>query len=1062
VAAPKTAARAGIARSGDARSGYPIPVGARALLYALSNVARSGATRSNYTDGRVYISIGGIQVGTGRPDPDARVLVATASLRDELHEAPTTATLTAVGFVPEIGDPVTITIGSRNNGNAEFTGTVLRTTHGAITSDASVDQVQLACIDPTWGLDTRLVSAYFTGSASTIAAALVAGWAPGYTTQIQPGLATLSGGVTFTNQELSDCLTHLCKRIGTTWRCDYAKVVHIPADYPEETAPSELNAVHPSLANFWHDVDLSQQVTRVHVEGGGVTAAATLPPGEPMIPLIGDPSWYDPAGGVVVSGPQRIRYTGVSQGGGGGLVGTGAGPTGAVGLTQAAGTGVPPGAHGYAITFQTGTGESLAGPVSTIVSGAIAPPTVAPVAGAPTAGLGPDPGYHEYAITFVTATGETAAGPRVGQITAATPAPGSAPTVGAAQPGAGLEQGTHDYQVTFTTATGETTPGPVSGAVLIAPITTPAHPPTLEASANGLAAFWEPGDSLIYAYTWMTPAGGETLVGPYASIVAKSGGTLVKFWEDAIVPLGVSSLRLYRYVTGSRTELRIAATIPATTQAFWDYGTTQEHPNPITPGPPSTSTAASSGIVPLSAIPLGPAGTGITGRKLYRRSQGAGFRLLAALANNTATTYTDATPSASLGAAPPASSTAGSHRIPLSGLQVPDNPLVTTRKLYGTAAGGAGAEALRFVADIGRTATTYTVATQDSALGAAPPASSTAFAQQVQVSGIPLGSSAVTARKLYRTAANAAGLQFLVTIANNTTTTFLDAIGDAALGAAPPTVDTSALQQPQGQVLAGSTVLPVASLAAFPPGGGWAVIGNGTQVIKYGALTAGALTGIPAAGTGAITASIAYNSTVTAAPMLTGIPTSLARRVRDAREALDDARDDLRDALDEALEDRDPGGVVNPQAEVDPFATEPGPIRYPILRGSDVNLWITETDAAAVASRAALLGTDGIQEDYHQDRRLGRGEARARALAILQLKKDPLVTVRYTCRDSNTRAGRTVVVNLGDPYNLYKVPLVIQSVTTTFIATRSGALATHTVEASSARLTFEQLVAMIR
>ena len=72
----------------------------------------------------------------------------------------------------------------------------------------------------------------------------------------------------------------------------------------------------------------------------------------------------------------------------------------------------------------------------------------------------------------------------------------------------------------------------------------------------------------------------------------------------------------------------------------------------------------------------------------------------------------------------------------------------------------------------------------------------------------------------------------------------------------------------------GSTSLPVAGTSPFVPTGGWALIGNGDQVIRYTGLSASALTGIPATGAGAIVAPVAYNSTVTATPMLTGIPAS--------------------------------------------------------------------------------------------------------------------------------------------------------------------------------------------
>jgi uncharacterized phiE125 gp8 family phage protein len=62
---------------------------------------------------------------------------------------------------------------------------------------------------------------------------------------------------------------------------------------------------------------------------------------------------------------------------------------------------------------------------------------------------------------------------------------------------------------------------------------------------------------------------------------------------------------------------------------------------------------------------------------------------------------------------------------------------------------------------------------------------------KVQLSGIPLGGSAVTSRKIYRTAAGGAVYMLLATLADNTTTTYLDNIADSALGAGAPAVNTT-------------------------------------------------------------------------------------------------------------------------------------------------------------------------------------------------------------------------------------------------------------------------------
>ena len=89
---------------------------------------------------------------------------------------------------------------------------------------------------------------------------------------------------------------------------------------------------------------------------------------------------------------------------------------------------------------------------------------------------------------------------------------------------------------------------------------------------------------------------------------------------------------------------------------------------------------------------------------------------------------------------------------------------------------------------------------------------------------------------MYRTAANLATLKLLATIANNTATTYgPDTASDASLGALPPTIDTSELTQPVGQVVPGATSIPTAGASPFLSTGGW--VQSATQVIRYTGVT---------------------------------------------------------------------------------------------------------------------------------------------------------------------------------------------------------------------------------
>ena len=859
------------------------------LLYAMSGVARAGATRSNVHSNRVFVSIDDVHYATGRAAEATRILVESLQITDNHHEEPTTGQCRAMGFTPIEGQTVVITLGSKNTLVREFGGQILRRQHVSLTSDQdnlTAHAYALSLIDWTWGMDKRTVSGYYTGSATTIAEELIAEYAPGYTSSVEAGLDTVTGGITFTNSSLTGALTQLCNRVGAKWLCDYFKVVRVYTVDTGDTNPTTLTATHASLRDFAETRDLSQVVTRVQVEGGGSVALTDVAPGETVIP-VETAEWYDDAGGIVVSGPQRIAYTGRTEGGGGGLVGPGAQPSSAPAAAVVIGAGVETGAHDYGVTFVTGAGESLPGPVSQVTVGVTTPPSSAPSPGSATSGTGPDAGTHDYVATFVTAAGQTTPGVASTPVTVLAPVTkptgitGWTPTTG----GGLVDDGVYTHVVTFYTATGET-----------------------DAS---------------------TSTGGSIGAGNTAVVL---------------------------------------------------YG------------------------IPVSGDAR------VIGRRIYRTTDGGATRkLVATISNNTTTTYTDTTADGSLGANVPTSNTTSYRTVPLTG--IPLGPAdVTSRKIYRRFNATGTYKLVATIAD--NTTTTYSDAIENASLGADAPTTNTATANQVALSAIPIGGASVTSRKVYRTVAGGAQLKLLATIADNTTTTYTDSTADASLGANTPSSDTSGLTQPEGQVSPGTTTIPVASMAGFSSSGGWALIGNGAQVVRYTGISGSALTGIPASGVGAIAAAIAYNSTITECPVLTGIPSS---------------------------------GT--------------GAVQYQIVKGDDVNIFVTSDDVTAQTTLAALIGGDGIQEYYVQDRRLAKPEALARGEALLALKSSVDVGITYTSRDINTRSGRTITTSLGAPFYL-SASFLIQTVTQSFTQTQPPTCPLYQVAASSNRLTFEQLLQM--
>lgn len=851
-------------------------------LYALAGVARCGATRANYLSSKVFVSIGGTQYATARPVDAQRILDGSLTINGLLNDRPNTAQFTVKGVIPTIGQEVIVTLGSINNLSRRFAGNIVSSDQGYVGSPANFE-TNVRAIDYTWGLGRRLVNAQFSNTTvAAIAANLIASYASGYTTSVASDIgAVLIDSISFPiGTTLPSALKQLATRAGGSLSCDYHKVVRLFFNDTTNTPPTTLTSAHPSLEDFVITYDASQMLTRVFVQGGGVNALAPVAVGETIIPLeFGD--WYQAAGGLVSCGPQRIAYTGRQLGGAGSLVGPGASPSSAPIAALSTGSGIEDGTHGYAVTFVTGSGESVAGPIVSVAVGPVAAPSTAPTAAVATIGTGPDPGTHGYAVTFVTASGETTAGPSASRATGLTPAPTGSTDLNPPQSGGSIPiHNAYEYATTFVTSIGETTISPTS------------------------------------------------------------------LNSRNVTTLGVQTIE-------------------------------------------------------VTQLPLGDAN--VTARNLYRRRSGTDFLKIATIANNTQTTYTDSASDASLGGSPPASSTAYLQRIALSSIPIGD-ARVTSRKVYRTAAGGSQLKLLTTIGD--NVTTTFNDTLTDASLGANVPVVNTATANRIALSAIQLGATAVTARKVYRTVAGGSQLKLLTTIADNTTTTYADSTADGSLGVNVPTSDASGLAQPSGSVLAGATSILCAGVGFASATGGWVV--SGSQAIRYTGISGNTLTGVPASGTGSITATISYNSTITAAATLTGIPTS---------------------------------GT--------------GSIVYAITQGDQVNLLVQCDNLSGQAALAALVGGDGIQEGLLSDGRIGFTEATARGTALLEQRSTLEASISYKARDVNSFAGSTITVSLDSPTSV-SASFLIQQVTESLFY--PSLPPTFAVQASSDRFTFEDLL----
>jgi len=980
----------------------------------------------------------------------ALVRVADLVITDVLNEEPNTATLTAnltphapdtAAFDPPSFDPVAfVTTPVPTTYPSIRRGQPIEIYRGTLTPDARifageivvVQQLydgdrpalvayHLSCTDYTRALNRRKVTqSYGTQSATAIVLDLMASrLGDGFTTTfVAGGLPAVA--IDFTFEDMNRALTRLANRIGGYWYVDYSKALHFFLEEPGDV-PAPLEPGGECFADLQFETDLTQVRTRVLVEGAGTTVLTQIQPGETLIP-VRDPIMFPATGGQAVVGQQRLTYTGVITGGPGSLVGPGAQPSVALVAAAQVGVGIDAGSHAYAVTWQSAAGESLPSPPVTVTLGPLAPPATGPVPGTPTAGTGPDPGAHNYTVTFVTASGEThatAVGPSVTTVAPSGVAPPGGTSAAVGSTAGGVPAGvTVRYATTITSDTGETLPGaasaPLTSAAPSAPVDVTGPPPGVP-------------------YPIPTTGGGLTPLGGYRYWLAYFVGTT---WESALSPpfwftFGDPAMNAINWFNGFRrsTDPRVTGRKVYRSRNSGDvpYLLATLHYNDrlasvdaayldttadASLGPPRSGTAAigdTPGMqvrvtIPSTSDPRG------TGRKIYRSDAGAAYRLLTTISNLSATEYVDGTASvAGQPLAPTVDTSAGPPLcvVPLTEIAT-GPPAVTARKLYRTAANYAptGPAAFRLLTTIANnTDTTYTDTTTDAALNVTTaPVNNTAIVQQVALSQIATGTASVIGRRIYRSTANTTALRLLTTIANNTTTTYTDAAADATLGAAAPTVDTSGLPQPAGQVNAGATVIPVSGPASFLSAGGFAIVGNGEQVIRYTGVTPTSLTGIPASGPGSLTATVGYNASITVAPALTGV-SGIARTLID---------------------------------------------------GEEIYLLIVRDALAAQAALAAIEGGDGIIEHFIQDRRLSAAGATATADAELALFAAPEIRVSYTTRDPLTRSGKLVAINLPAPTNLVGSFLIQRVQLSRFHVPQLAPL--RTVQASSTRFSFDAVL----
>lgn len=210
------------------------------------------------------------------------------------------------------------------------------------------------------------------------------------------------------------------------------------------------------------------------------------------------------------------------------------------------------------------------------------------------------------------------------------------------------------------------------------------------------------------------------------------------------------------------------------------------------------------GQLSLSAIPVGP--TGVSARKIYRTlAGGSDYYLVTTLNDNSTATYVDNIADGSLTTAAPSTNTTGQKSAPAAPNAV----------LAGAGAGNLGTGTYQYKVTF-VTASGETEGSASGSVAVTTPGSD----GQVNVT-FTTGPTGVTGRKIYRTLVGGSTFKLLTTVADNTTTLYLDNIADGSLGATLAESNTTAPNGYFRKIISQDTVgFPSSALDS----GDWALI----------------------------------------------------------------------------------------------------------------------------------------------------------------------------------------------------------------------------------------------
>ncbi|RPH52611.1 MAG: hypothetical protein EHM91_00090 [Planctomycetota bacterium] len=450
--------------------------------------------------------------------------------------------------------------------------------------------------------------------------------------------------------------------------------------------------------------------------GGSLVGPGAAPANAPTLGLA--------QGGVVTSGFHQVAVVHVTAAGKS-LAGPREGidvnpippPTvGPIAGAPLTGTGPDQGFHSYVVTFLILGGETTAGPWNNAVETSAALGQIAAPGQPSPAALLVDgvltAARYDYKYTYVNANGETEGGYQAPAFKPAVPAMGVVGDRSSTTGGAMTPDWYYNYFLSFVTASGYETAieershylGAGYNAINVWIPTSPdarvvkrrlwrtggLFQPTSTDYGKGYLVTEIMGNSSSVQFkdTTANLSANEVYFKPGHGTPSGPRGTppgyQVQVSGISPGPAGVTARRIYRS-TDNSSAFHLLATLSNNTTTTYQDNIANNDANADMPTSNTTGTAVQR--IPVSAIPLGPAGT--TGRKLYRRFYSEAPRLVTTIANNTSTTFTDTVPNANLGANPPSTNTAIGNQIALTKIPTGASQVVA-REIYMTKVTGPG------------------------------------------------------------------------------------------------------------------------------------------------------------------------------------------------------------------------------------------------------------------------------------------------------------------------------------------------------------------------------------